>query len=90
MQKQMAQIQQNLEHETVDTSTGGGAVSVTMTGHQKLTAIKIDPEAVDTSDISELEDLILSAINDAVTKSQELAAKRMSVLTGGMRIPGLM
>ena len=90
MQKQMMQIQENLGNETVESTAGGGAVSVTMTGHQKLTAVKIDPDAVDAEDMGMLEDLILTAVNDAVAKSQELAAKRMSVLTGGLRIPGLM
>lgn len=90
MQKQMVQIQENLGAETVQASAGGGAVTVTMTGHQKLTEIKIDPEAVDSDDMSILEDMILTAVNEAVAKSQELAAKRMSAVTGGMRIPGLM
>jgi nucleoid-associated protein EbfC len=90
MQKQMMQIQENLGHETVEASVGGGAVTVTMTGHQKMTAIKIDPDAVDLTDIGMLEDLLVAAVNEAVTKSQDLAAKKMSALTGGMRIPGLM
>lgn len=89
MQKQMVQIQESLGTETVEGSAGGGAVSVTMTGHQRVVGIKIDPDAVDTGEIAMLEDLVMTAVNDAVTKSQELAAKRMSALTGGLRIPGL-
>lgn len=89
MQKQMVQIQESLGSETVEGSAGGGAVTITMTGHQHVTGVKIDPDAVDTEEMGMLEDLIMTAVNDAVTKSQELAAKRMSALTGGLRIPGL-
>jgi nucleoid-associated protein EbfC len=63
---------------------------VTMTGKQEVRAVKIDPDAADPSDMGVLEDLVMVAVNDAIQKSQELAATRLSAVTGGMKIPGLM
>ena len=90
MQAKMQKIQQELANETVETTAGGGAVTVTITGQLKVQSVKIDPEVVDPEDVDMLQDLVLAAVNDAITKSQELQAKRLSVLTGGMKIPGLM
>lgn len=90
MQQKLAKIQEELGNETVEASVGGGVVTVTMTGHQKVTAVKIAPEAIDPEDPQMLEDLLTAAFNEAVEKSQELVTKRMSAVTGGMRIPGLM
>ena len=90
LQARLAKIQEELGSETVEASVGGGAVSVTMNGHQKVVAVKISPEAVDPEDVETLEDLIVAAMNEAGEKSRELANKRLSVLTGGMKIPGLM
>jgi nucleoid-associated protein EbfC len=88
MQQKMAKIQEELETETVEASSGGGVVTVTMTGHQKVVGVKISPEAIDPDDPAMLEDLILAAVNEAVQKSQDLVTKRMGQLTGGLRIPG--
>lgn len=90
LQQKMAKIQEELGNETVEASVGGGAVTVTMNGHQKVVGIKISPEAVDPDDPSMLEDLILTAVNDAIGKSQDLMTKRMGALTGGLKIPGMM
>ena len=90
LQNQMMKIQQQLAEETVEVSAGGGAITAVMTGQQQLRSIKIDPSAVDPDDVETLEDLVVAAINEAITKSQELAANRMGVLTGGMKLPGLM
>jgi len=89
MQRQMVKIQEELAKETVEASAGGGAVKATMTGQQKLVSIVIDPEVVDPEDVEMLQDLVVAAVNDALVKSQELQAKRLSVLTGGLKIPGL-
>jgi len=70
-------------------SAGGGAITVTITGAQKITAIKIDPAAVDPTDVTMLEDLVVAAVNEAIAKSQELAAQRMGAITGGLRLPGM-
>jgi DNA-binding YbaB/EbfC family protein len=88
-QKQLAQlqkIQEELETITVEGSAGGGAVKVVMTGKQIVESVTIDPEAAEEVDL--LQDMVLAAVNDASTKAQELAAQKMSVVTGGMNIPG--
>ncbi|MGI8423294.1 MAG: YbaB/EbfC family nucleoid-associated protein [Chloroflexota bacterium] len=90
MQTQMQKIQDALATETVQTSSGGGAVSVTITGQLKVQEVKIDKDVVVADDVDMLQDLVLTAVNDAIAKSQELQQKRMSVLVPpGMKIPGL-
>lgn len=87
LQEKLEKTQQELEHSTVEASSGGGAVTVVVTGQQQVQSVKISPEAVD--DIEMLEDLVLTAVNEALSKSQELAASRLSKITGGLNIPGL-
>jgi DNA-binding YbaB/EbfC family protein len=89
MQQRLAKIQEDLGNETVEATAGGGVVTVTMTGHQKVVGVKIAPEAIDPDDPSMLEDLITAAVNEAVEKSHELVTKRMGAVTGGLKIPGL-
>jgi len=89
LQARLAKAQEALGQETVGGSAGGGAVTVVVTGHQKVQSVKISPEAVDPEDITLLEDLVLAAINEALDKSRELAAQRLGNITGGMKIPGL-
>jgi DNA-binding YbaB/EbfC family protein len=89
LQAQMAKIQEELGKTTVESSSGGGAVKVVIDGHQKITSIEILPEAVDIEDIEMLQDLILTAVNEAIEKSQEEANKQLSQLTGGLNLPGL-
>jgi len=89
-QKQLAQLQKiqvELETLTVEGSAGGGAVKVVMTGKQIVESVTIESEAAEEVDL--LQDMVLAAVNDASTKAQELAAQKMSVVTGGMNIPGL-
>jgi len=90
LQARLAKMQEDLGNETVEASVGGGAVTVVMTGHQKVVSVKIAQEAVDPEDVATLEDLVLAAFNEAADKSRELASKRLGALTGGMKIPGLM
>jgi DNA-binding YbaB/EbfC family protein len=90
MQREMQKIQEELAKETVEATAGGGAVKATMTGQQKLVSVAIDPEVLDPDDVEMLQDLVVAAINDAITRSQELQAKRLSALTGGLKIPGMM
>ena len=88
-QKQLAQlqkIQEELEGLTVEGSAGGGAVRVVMTGKQIVESVTIEPEAAEEVDL--LQDMVLAAVNDASSKAQELAAQKMSGVTGGMNIPG--
>ena len=89
-QKQLAQlqkIQDELETLLVEGSAGGGAVKIVMTGKQLVESVTIEPEAAE--DIDLLQDMVAAAINDAATKAQDVAAKKMGALTGGMNIPGL-
>ena len=90
MQKRLNEAQEALENESVEASSGGGVVTATVSGKQKLLSIRIDPAAVDPDDVSMLEDLVLAAVNEAMDKAQELASQRIGAITGGMNIPGLM
>jgi len=87
LQAKMEKAQQELEKETLEVSSGGGAVTVVITGHQQIRSVKIAPEAA--GDVEMLQDLVLTAMNEAVKKSQEMAASRINALTAGMNIPGL-
>jgi nucleoid-associated protein EbfC len=89
MQADMAKMQEDLASETVEASAGGGMVTVQVTGSIEVKSIKIDPEAVDPSDVEMLEDLILAATNEALRSAQELANKRLGGITSGLSIPGL-
>ncbi|WP_424769116.1 YbaB/EbfC family nucleoid-associated protein [Paenibacillus sp. sgz302251] len=89
MQDQMMKAQEELETKTVEGTAGGGVVTVVANGHKKLLSIAIKPEAVDPEDVEMLQDLVLTAVNDALSKVDELANKDMGKFTGGMKIPGL-
>lgn len=89
MQEQMMKAQEELGTKTIEGTAGGGVVTVSVNGHKKLLDIKIKPEAVDPEDIEMLQDLVLTAVNDALTKADELANQDMGKYTGGMKIPGL-
>jgi DNA-binding YbaB/EbfC family protein len=89
LQAKLVKAQQELAEATVEASSGGGAVKVTITGQQQILSVKIAPEAINPDDVELLEDLVLTAVSEAITKSQELAAERLSKVTGGLNIPGL-
>lgn len=89
LQAQMAKLQEDLANMTVEASSGGGAVTAVVSGQQQLVSIKITPEVVDPEDVEMLQDMVLAAVNEAMAKAQEAAAKQMSSLTGGLNIPGL-
>ncbi len=89
MQAKMLKAQEELANETVTASAGGGAVTVEMNGHHEVTAVRIDPAAVDPDDVEMLQDMVLTAFNEALQKAQELQQKKMSAITGGLNIPGL-
>jgi len=90
MQARMAKIQEELANKTVQGSAGGGMVQVTVNGQFNLTALKIEPAAINPEEKDMLEDLILAAVNDGMRKARELASAEMAKLTGGLKIPGLM
>jgi len=89
MQQEMTKAQEEIQNASLEGVSGGGVVTVAMSGDFRLTKLSIKPEAVDPQDVETLEDLILAACNDARAKAEEFAAKRMSAATGGLRIPGL-
>jgi len=89
LQQKMTETQDALANEALEVSAGGGAVTVVITGQQKIQAIKISPDAVSAGDVEMLQDLILAVLNEAIEKSQQLAASKMGELTGGLKIPGL-
>jgi DNA-binding YbaB/EbfC family protein len=91
MQEQMARVQDELAHETVEASAGGGLVTVKATGAGEISEVKIDPKAVDPDDPELLEDMVLAAVNEALRAAQALAQSKMTQATGlgGLGIPGL-
>ena len=90
LQSKMFKLQEELAKKTVETSSGGGMVKVVANGKQQLVSIQIEQEVVDPDDVEMLQDLILAAVNDALTKAQDMVSEEMNKLTGGMNIPGLM
>ncbi len=89
LQSKMLKMQEEMAEKTVETSAGGGMVKIVANGKQQIMSIQIEKEVVDPEDVEMLQDLILSAINEALTKSQEMVAAEMSKLTGGLNIPGI-
>jgi nucleoid-associated protein EbfC len=89
LQDKMAKVQEELAVKTIESSSGGGMVTALMNGRQELVGLKIDPQVVDPNDVEMLEDLVVAAVNDALRKSQELAASEMGKIAGGLNIPGL-
>ena len=89
MQSRLAEVQQRLEQETLEVSSGGGLVTVTVDGKGSVTGIRIDPQAVDAADVEMLEDLILAAVSQAQTRARERLEAEMKQATGGMSMPDL-
>ena len=89
LQSKMLKLQEELAEKTVETTAGGGMVKVVANGKQQLVSLQIEKEVVDPEDVEMLQDLILAAVNDALTKSQEMVSAEMGKLTGGLNIPGL-
>ena len=93
MQQDMAEAQESLENETTEVSVGGGAIKVVITGHQRVQSVEINPDVIDMDDeewLTDLQDLLVAAVNQAIEQSQAMAAERMEAITGGLGdIPGL-
>jgi hypothetical protein len=89
LQSKMMKMQEELGERTVESAAGGGMVKVVANGKQQIVSIQIEKEVVDPEDVEMLQDLIMAAVNDALTKSQEMVSSEMGKLTGGMNIPGL-
>ena len=88
-QKQMEDMQSELENKEFTATVGGGAVTAVVTGKKQIVDIKIKPEVVDPDDVEMLQDLILTACNEALKRAEEETAAGMKKLTGGMNIPGM-
>ena len=89
LQARLAKAQQELGEMTVEVTSGGGAVSVVVTGDQRLQSVKVSPEVVSPDEVDLLEDLVLAAVNEGLEKSREMASGHLGKLTGGLGIPGL-
>ena len=89
MQDQITALQEDIEQRTFNASAGGGAVSVTLTGKKTLQSIELKKEVVDPEDIEMLQDLIISAVNEAVNNIEETTETEMCKITGGVALPGL-
>ncbi len=88
MQQQMEQIQANLAARTVEATSGGGAVKVTAKCDGTIASIKIDPQAVNPADAQLLEDMILTAVNQALSQAKEISNSEMGKATAGFNLPG--
>ncbi len=87
MQANMKKMQDELKQKTVEVSVGGGVVKVVMNGEKQLQSLTIDKAAVDPEDVEMLQDLILSAVNQAMVKVDEMMSSEMSKLTSGLNLP---
>ena len=89
MQQDMLKMQEELKNRTVGATAGGGAVTVVVTGRKTVEKVTIAPSAVDPEDVEMLEDLVTTAINEAMRKVDEMTEKEMGKITGGMKLPGM-
>ena len=89
MQSQIAQAQEELKETTLEATAGGGAVRIVITGAQEVRSVEIDPSAVDPTEVEMLQDLVMSAVNEAIGRSKELERERMAGIAGGMGLPGM-
>lgn len=89
MQQDMLKMQEELKNRTVEATAGGGAVTVVVTGRKTVEKVTIAPSAVDPEDVEMLEDLVTTAINEAMRKVDEMTEKEMGKITGGMKLPGM-
>jgi DNA-binding YbaB/EbfC family protein len=87
LQADMGKLQEDIKTRVIEVSAGGGAVKVEVTGEKKIKSVKIAPSAVDPEDVEMLEDLVTAAINEAMDKVDDMMAKEMGKLTGGLNLP---
>lgn len=89
MQSQITELQEDIEGREFSATSGGGKVEVVMTGKKEIKSLTINPEVVDKDDVEMLQDLVISALNDAVRQIEETSEKEMGAITGGVSFPGL-
>lgn len=90
MQKNLAKAQSEIKEMTNEATAGGGMVKAVVSGDMSLKSLTIDPEAVDPDDVEMLQDMVMAAVNEALRGMEEMSESRLSSITGGMNIPGLM
>lgn len=90
IQAEMQRVQEGLAQRTVEAVAGGGAVKVVARCNQTIVSVKISPDAVNPQDVPFLEDLVVTAVNSALTQAKETAERELGAVTKGVRIPGLM
>jgi len=88
LQADMMKAQESLAEETLEVTAGGGAITIVITGQQRVKSITLQPEVVDPADLDMLQDLLVAAVNEAIERSQTYAAQKLQGLTGGLGIPG--
>ncbi|MBS1310241.1 YbaB/EbfC family nucleoid-associated protein [Vescimonas sp.] len=88
MQQDMAAAQEEVENASFTASVGGGVVQATVSGKKELTALTVKPEAVDPEDVEMLQDLVISAVNEALRQADEAMNSSMQSFTGGLNLPG--
>ena len=88
LQADMMKAQEALAEETLEVTAGGGAITIVITGQQRVKSITLQPEVVDPADLDMLQDLLVAAVNEAIERSQTYAAQKLQGLTGGLGIPG--
>ena len=89
MQRKMTQAQDELKTKEIEASSGGGMVTVTCTGAQEITKVVIEPSVMESGDVEMLQDLVMTAVNEAVKKSKDMMEEAMKGVTGGLSIPGM-
>jgi DNA-binding YbaB/EbfC family protein len=89
LQAKLAKAQQELAEMTTEVNSGGGAIKIVVDGQQRIRSVSISTEVINAEDAEMLEDLVMTAVNEAIQKSQELAASHLNSITGGLKIPGL-
>lgn len=89
LQIQMKKIQKEMAEKTIDISSGGGMVTVKVNGSQHILSLIIDPEILKQNDQEMLQDLIVAAVNEAITQSRDMMQSELGKLTGGLSLPGL-
>jgi hypothetical protein len=89
MQRKMTEAQDSLKTKEVEASSGGGMVTVKVTGNQEVTEVRIEPSVMEAGDVEMLQDLVMTAANEAIKKSKDMMEEAMKGVTGGMSIPGM-
>ena len=89
LKSKLDKTQKELSKTIIEVDSGKGAIKISINGQQKIESVKISPKVIDPDNAERLEGLVLKAVNDAISKSQKIAAKQLKGLTGGLKIPGL-